>query len=79
MIRIPEQGGLPLGGVELPRGNLLLRVQAGDGADVGVTRVRRTLLSRIPPGRPIGPVSMRSILLGALVVVITVLVWRLLL
>ena len=62
VIRIPEQGGLPPeNDAALPRGLLLLRVEAAELADPGVTRVassapparslsERVLLSlRIPP------------------------------
>ncbi len=38
-LRIPEQGGPAPEGSELPRGNLLLTVRAGDPATKGVTRL----------------------------------------
>jgi len=40
MIRIPEQGGLPAKGLELPRGMLLLRVEFAENPDPGVTLVK---------------------------------------
>ncbi|HEX3777362.1 MAG TPA: hypothetical protein VHV51_22970 [Polyangiaceae bacterium] len=40
VIRIPEQGGLPAQGVNLPRGLLLLRVELAEQADPGITLVR---------------------------------------
>src|SRR3954469_13530807 len=46
VIRIPEQGGLPPAAAEaLPRGLLLLRVEAAEVADAGVSRV-------VPPAPP---------------------------
>ena len=39
VLRIPDQGGLPEPGLELPRGVLMLRVVAADEADPAVRRV----------------------------------------
>lgn len=39
VIRIPGQGGLPVEGSDLPRGNLLLCVRPSDDPDPGVTRL----------------------------------------
>jgi hypothetical protein len=41
VLRIPEKGGLPPTGSDLPRGLLLLRVIPAQSADPGVTRARR--------------------------------------
>lgn len=55
VIRIPEQGGLAReNGEALPRGLLLLRVEAAEAADPGVTRV-------VPSARPLSQRVMQSI------------------
>ncbi len=38
-MRIPERGGVPKEGIELPRGNLLLTVRSGSEPALGVTRL----------------------------------------
>ncbi len=49
VIRIPEQGGLPAAGLELPRGMLLLRVEFAEDPDPGITLVRPS----VPEPQPI--------------------------
>jgi hypothetical protein len=39
LLRVPDHGGLPAEGVELPRGNLLLLVMPGESASKGVQRL----------------------------------------
>jgi hypothetical protein len=39
MLRIPERGGLPPADTELPRGNLLLTIRAGEMLSPGVVRL----------------------------------------
>lgn len=43
ILRVPDQGGLPRPGLDLPRGLLLLRIEAAEHADAGVERARRSL------------------------------------
>lgn len=49
LLRIPDRGGLPEQSSELPRGNLMLRVEAGLEADAGVARIRNSVLAPAPP------------------------------
>jgi hypothetical protein len=51
VLRVPEQGGFPEPGQELPRGFLLLRILASNKTDAGIRRLRGSLLS-LPPGAP---------------------------
>jgi hypothetical protein len=39
VVRIPQKGGAAASGSELPRGNLLLTIRAGEAASGGVTRL----------------------------------------
>jgi hypothetical protein len=53
LLRIPDRGGLPEQSTELPRGNLMLRVEAGIEPDAGVARIRHSVLTPAPPGWPV--------------------------
>jgi len=74
VIRIPEQGGLsPQNGEMLPRGLLLLRVEPGEVADPGVSRVlpaapplsaRRVALSLRIPQSPRGQAWLLAVLIA---------------
>ena len=48
-MRIPDRGGLPEQSSELPRGNLMLRVEAGLEPDAGVARIRHSVIAPAPP------------------------------
>ncbi|HEY4157351.1 MAG TPA: hypothetical protein VGM29_04610 [Polyangiaceae bacterium] len=50
-IRIPEQGGLPAPGADLPRGVLLLRVVAAEESDASVRLVPLEVPVVVPPER----------------------------
>lgn len=50
VLRVPDQGGFPEPGLDLPRGLLLLSIAAASKSDPGVSRVRGGLLS-LPPAR----------------------------
>ncbi|HWA70932.1 MAG TPA: hypothetical protein VG937_01285 [Polyangiaceae bacterium] len=50
VLRVPEQGGFPEAGLELPRGLLLLSIAAAAKSDAGVQRKRSSFLS-LPPAR----------------------------
>jgi hypothetical protein len=50
VLRVPDQGGFPEPGLELPRGLLLLSIAAASKSDEGVKRVRGGLAS-LPPAR----------------------------
>jgi hypothetical protein len=50
VLRVPDQGGFPEPGLELPRGLLLLSIAAASKTDAGVNRVRGGFLS-LPPAR----------------------------
>jgi len=50
VLRVPDQGGFPEPGIELPRGLLLLSIAAASKSDAGVNRVRGGLAS-LPPAR----------------------------
>lgn len=50
VLRVPDQGGFPEPGLELPRGLLLLSIAAAPKSDAGVSRKRGGLLS-LPPAR----------------------------
>lgn len=54
VLRIPEQGGEPLGGVDLPRGLLLLQIVVAERADAGVAKVRTGIARRLS-GKPPKP------------------------
>ena len=49
VVRIPDRGGLPPVGVELPRGNLFLSVRTGPEAAPGVSRLAQPSLPPPPP------------------------------
>lgn len=49
LLRIPDRGGLPEHSSELPRGNLMLRVEAGLEPDAGVARIRHSVLTPTVP------------------------------
>jgi hypothetical protein len=82
VIRIPEYGGLPREGSELPRGHLLLRVEPGTKADPSVTLAPdRVVEARRPtPVVPAPRVDRRPVWLvaGALAVGIALVIWALL-
>jgi hypothetical protein len=78
VIRIPELGGLPPEGSELPRGHLLLTVSPAETPDSSVKRVSRTpVLEKQESVEPIAPSPPRK-LKGArlvLVVLLAVVSW----
>lgn len=82
VIRIPEHGGLPAEGTDLPRGHLLLRVEPATKADPGVTLApdRVVEVKRPTPPAPSPAVERRPVWLvaGALAIGIALLVWALL-
>jgi hypothetical protein len=49
VVRIPDRGGLPPLGLELPRGNLLLSVRTGPELQRGVTRLAQPSMPPPPP------------------------------
>ena len=59
VLRIPEQGGEPSGGVDLPRGLLLLQIVVAERADAGVAKVRTSIARRLS-GRPPQPEPARE-------------------
>jgi len=87
-LRIPEQGGLPPPGSELPRGVLLLTVIPSAEADPNVRRLRGVPSKRPPasvvesdempiqPGAPVGP---RRASTALVIVAVAVVLWVLLL
>jgi len=77
VLRIPEQGGLPLENAELPRGNLLLRFQAAELADAGVARIRRTIFSGLPPRGSLPPLTLSPRSIVATVAIAGTLAWLL--
>jgi hypothetical protein len=82
VIRIPEYGGLPREGSEVPRGHLLLRVEPGTKADPSVTLAPdRVVEARHPtPIVPAPRVERRPVWLvaGALAIGIALVIWALL-
>jgi hypothetical protein len=82
VIRIPEYGGLPSEGSELPRGHLLLRVEPGTKADASVMLAPdRVVEAKVPtPIAPAPALERRPIWLvaGALAVGVALVVWALL-
>jgi hypothetical protein len=50
VLRVPEQGGFPEAGLDLPRGLLLLSIAAAAKSDADVQRKRTSFLS-LPPVR----------------------------
>lgn len=82
VIRIPEHGGLPGEGTDLPRGHLLLRVEVGSKADPGVTLAPdRVVEAKLPtPPAPAPGIERRPVWLvaGALALGIVLVVWALL-
>jgi hypothetical protein len=82
VIRIPEYGGLPQEGSDLPRGHLLLRVEPGTKADPSVTLAPdRVMEAKVPtPIAPAPGVERRPVWLvaGALAIGIVLVVWALL-
>lgn len=82
VIRIPEYGGLPPDGSELPRGHLLLRVEPGAKADPSVNLAPdRVVEARIPtPAAPAPSLERRPIWLvaAALSVGVALVIWALL-
>jgi hypothetical protein len=51
VVRLPDRGGLPAQGSDLPRGNLLLTIRPAEAADACVTRL--AIPSVPPPDRPV--------------------------
>ena len=81
VIRLPERGGLAPEGSDLPRGNLLLRVEPSAEADASVSlAIRRPELEAVRRAldeRPPAPLRKR-LLVGALVIgVILLTIWLL--
>jgi hypothetical protein len=78
VIRLPGRGGLPPAGSDLPRGNLLLRVEASAEADASVSlairhpslAAARRALSERPPLTPRGRLLLGAALLGVILLVI---------
>ena len=74
LIRIPEQGGLPAHGVDLPRGLLLLRVELADAPDPGIALVRppapAPILQRVAHSLRVAPPTPKQVrkILVALVI-----------
>ncbi len=81
MIRIPEQGGLPPVGTDVPRGNLLLGVVAADAPDVGVTLIRRSLPAPEPVAARLSsrPPAPRPGIKPVVIIFVVVVLWVLLL
>lgn len=84
LVRIPDRGGFPEEGSDLPRGNLLLSVRPGSEAGPGVTRVEQAALApREPSERPARPGAPRPLsppaafALGGLIAVVAWLLWLL--
>jgi hypothetical protein len=85
-LRIPEQGGLPDPGSDLPRGVLLLTVVPSDAADASV-RPLRGVPSKKPPASVVDSDEMATPLASAppprqtalVIVVVAVVLWILLL
>jgi hypothetical protein len=80
VLRLPDRGGLPPEGSELPRGNLLLSIRPGPAPERGVVRlpgpsippgkIPEVLDTGVPARQPPGP-----LVLAALVVAIVALAW----
>jgi hypothetical protein len=82
VIRIPELGGLPAEGEDLPRGNLLLGVVAATEADPSVRLLEppSAAIARVPSQRPLAPeqpkrLSTAVVLLLVALLVIALVVW----
>lgn len=85
VVRIPDRGGLPPVGAELPRGNLLLSVRTGPEAAPGVTRLAQPSLPPPPPVEivsvgvealaPKAPSRRRTLVLVGVAVAVVVLAW----
>jgi hypothetical protein len=82
VIRIPEYGGLPREGTELPRGHLLLRVEPGTKPDPSVTLAPDRVVEarRSTPVVPRAAVDRRPVWLvaGALAIGVALVIWALL-
>ncbi len=81
VIRIPEHGGLPPAGSDLPRGHLLLRVEPSTESDPTVAlavRSARVVKASVPPPAPLTQRKRWPPWLAAAIVVgLALLVWAL--